>query len=190
MTRCPSSAKLGQWLADGLARADAEAVEGHVETCATCQQALERLTDDVAVRKGQGPVSQGEADKDFLLRLEREPPTDTWLAPGPNERGKGKRGLVPPDPDGPAAGITVAVAAARSSQSVGEIQALLRKRLLVLAVVLWGTCALYVLGFSQLFAEEPLLPWLCGLLLALTGGLAALLWSRRPLSLRQLRGLE
>ena len=44
MTRCPSSAELGKWLAGGLAAADAAAVEAHVETCAGCRQALEQLT--------------------------------------------------------------------------------------------------------------------------------------------------
>jgi eukaryotic-like serine/threonine-protein kinase len=188
MTRCPSSAELGQWLADGLARADAAAVEAHVETCVTCQQALERLTDDVAVRRDQGPVSHGESGGAFLLRLEREPPTDTWLAPGQNERGKGKRGLVPPDPDGPA-GLTVAVAAARSSQSAAEIQALLRKRLLFLAALSWAAFAVYA-AFCVVLYPEPFALAFYALLLAETGLFTVLLRSSRPLSLRQLRWVE
>src|SRR5262249_16812940 len=108
---------------------------------------------------------------------------------GQNEREKGGRGQVPPDPDGPP-GLTLAVAAARSSQSAGEIQTLLRKRLLVIAVVMWVAFAIYALGSPLLFSEEPLIPWLCGLLLALSGGLASLLWCGRPLRLRQLRWIE
>jgi hypothetical protein len=87
MKRCPSFAELGQCLADGLAGADAEGVEAHVETCVSCQQALERLTDDDAVRKGRGPASHGEAGGDFPRRLERAPPTEAW--PGPERAGRG-----------------------------------------------------------------------------------------------------
>jgi hypothetical protein len=73
MTRCPSSAELGQWLADGLAGAEAADVEVHVETCVTCQQTLERLTRNADDRVGLGPVSHGESGGDFLRRLERRP---------------------------------------------------------------------------------------------------------------------
>src|SRR5262245_27000120 len=83
MTQCPSSEELGQWLADGLAGAEGADVEAHVETCVTCQQALERLTDDVALRKDRGTPAPGESGGDFLLRLERAPPTPT--APGEPE---------------------------------------------------------------------------------------------------------
>src|SRR5262249_50248191 len=94
MTRCPSSAELGQWLADGLAGADAEGVEAHVETCVTCQQALERLT--AAVRKGRGPAPPGESGGDSRRRLERVPPTEAWRGPGRCERGEGVREPTPP----------------------------------------------------------------------------------------------
>src|SRR6516225_6524174 len=93
MTRCPSSAELEQWLADGLASAEAEAVEAHVEACAACQQALERLTSDVCVRQRQGPVSHGESGHAFLLRLERQPRTGAWTAPrGKEAANLGNRG--------------------------------------------------------------------------------------------------
>src|SRR5262245_26382934 len=179
MKRCPSSAELGSWLAGELA--GAEGVDAHIEACATCQQALERLTDDVAVGKGRAPASESEAGEDFLLRLERGPPTETW----PRSRGSEQSNR-----DHRLPGLTVAVAAARGSQSAEEIQTLLRKRLLVMAVVLCFAFAIYGLGSSLLFTEEPLLPWLSALLLALSATLASLLRSGRPLSLRQLRGLE
>jgi eukaryotic-like serine/threonine-protein kinase len=44
MTRCPSDEELRHLLADRLAGPDAAALEAHVEGCAACQQALERLT--------------------------------------------------------------------------------------------------------------------------------------------------
>jgi tRNA A-37 threonylcarbamoyl transferase component Bud32/tetratricopeptide (TPR) repeat protein len=96
MTRCPSSAELENWLADGLAGAEAAGVEAHVETCVTCQQTLELLTDHVAGRKGRGLVSPGESGGDFLRRLEREPPTDAWPGPGRSEGGEGGRGPAVP----------------------------------------------------------------------------------------------
>src|SRR5437762_12935423 len=84
MTRCPSSAQLGQWLADDLAGAEAAAVETHIETCAGCQQTLEQLTRKLDVCRGQGPASHGESGGHFLLRLEQG-----LLSPG------GEADLVP-----------------------------------------------------------------------------------------------
>src|SRR5262245_16294945 len=96
MTPCPSSAELGRWLADGLAGAEAADVGAPGETCAGCQQALERLTDDNAGRKGQESASPGDSGGDFLRRLEREPPTDAWPGPGRSERGEeGREPAVP-----------------------------------------------------------------------------------------------
>src|SRR5262249_50110038 len=83
MTRCPSSAELGQWLADGLAGAEAADVEAHVETCAGCQQAMEQLTRNADGRVGLGPVSHGESGGDFLRRLERRPPAGLGPPPAP-----------------------------------------------------------------------------------------------------------
>jgi serine/threonine protein kinase len=50
MTRCPSTEQLQAFLAEGLSGAQAEELEGHVQTCSACQQELERLT---AGRPGQ-----------------------------------------------------------------------------------------------------------------------------------------
>jgi eukaryotic-like serine/threonine-protein kinase len=204
MKRCPSSAELGRWLADGLAGADAEGVEAHVETCVTCQQALERLTDDIAVRKGRGPVLHGESGGDFLLRLEREPPTVAWPGPGQNERGEGVREPTPPDPGARAAQRTVAVV--RDPQSAAEIQTLLRKRLrfftlwngaafavyLALSfVTLWnrGTFAPYSGSVETIPVQPDLVLMQCAVI-ALNGGLAWLLFTHWPLSLRCLRWIE
>jgi serine/threonine-protein kinase len=71
-----------------------------------------------------------------------------------------------------------------------EVQAVLRKRLLVIAAVIGFVFAVYALVSTVLFVEEPVVPWLCALLLAWNGSVAALLWSDRPLSLRQLRWIE
>src|SRR5262245_4747028 len=116
MKSCPSSTELGQWLADGLAGAEADAVDVHVENCVACQQTLERLTDDVAVRNDRGPATRGESGGDFLRRLERGPPTETWLGSRPSERDIEAQDLVPP---APAVGFTVDVVAARGIQTAG-----------------------------------------------------------------------
>ena len=45
MSRCPSPDELRLLLSDQLARREAEAVEAHVQACASCQETLERLTE-------------------------------------------------------------------------------------------------------------------------------------------------
>jgi hypothetical protein len=189
MSRCPSSEQLQELLADRLAGPDAEAVEAHVEACPACQEALERLTGDAEARPGPGAASHGESGRNFLLRLEQEPPTEAWPGPGRSERGKGGRGPAPPDPRGPAAGLTVAVAASKASQSAAEIQTLLRKRLLFLSALSWAAFAVYA-AFCVVLYPEPFALAFYALLLAETGFFTVLLRSSRPLSLRQLRWVE
>jgi tetratricopeptide (TPR) repeat protein/predicted Ser/Thr protein kinase len=86
MTHCPSSKELGRWLAERPASADAAHIEAHIEACAGCQQALERLT---AAPAGRWPVVPGGSGADFLRRLEENPPAtearDTLL-PQPASR--------------------------------------------------------------------------------------------------------
>jgi serine/threonine-protein kinase len=155
MTRCPSSAELEQWLADGLASAEAEAVESHVEVCAACQQALERLTRDGCARQRQGPVSPGGSGHAFLLRLERQPQTGAWTAPRQNEAANlGNRGAGlanrsvsrPPTVDdqggaaldAPPGQVRVALVQGEEQQPTQELQTLLRKRLLIAALIILG----------------------------------------------------
>src|SRR5262245_27424741 len=97
MTSCPSTEQLRQMLADGLT--DSEAVESHVEACALCQQALERLT--TGPDAPPGPGSTSESGGDFLRRLERQPPTGAW--PGPERRQETPDPTVPggDEPEGP-----------------------------------------------------------------------------------------
>src|SRR5262245_53218074 len=78
MTQCPSSDQLKGLLTDWLSRCEAEDIEAHVETCASCQQALERLTGRADTLKIQGPTSSAEFGRDFLRRLEQQPPTSAW----------------------------------------------------------------------------------------------------------------
>ena len=72
MNACPESDQLRHLLDDQLAGPEAEGVEAHVEECISCQQELERLTDDAA-QKTQSSGS-GEDGVEFLRRLEERPP--------------------------------------------------------------------------------------------------------------------
>jgi hypothetical protein len=80
MARCPSSELLRALLADRLSGPEAQAVEAHVETCASCQEALEQLTRADGPRT-KGSPSRDDSGGDFLRQLEREPPTGAWLSP-------------------------------------------------------------------------------------------------------------
>ena len=95
MSRCPALEQLEQWLADRLAGPEAEAVDAHVETCAVCQQALERLTEcylalgvndeaqaAAAVLGYNFPGSDWYEDSYALLQaknLEPQAKADSWL---------------------------------------------------------------------------------------------------------------
>jgi serine/threonine protein kinase len=83
MDSCPSAGQLRDLLADRLSIPECQAVESHLESCAACQEALERLTDSADARKDR-PVARIEAAQagaDFLRRLEQEPPTGAGLSP-------------------------------------------------------------------------------------------------------------
>src|SRR5262245_24026876 len=85
MNPCPTTEHLRRWLAEALSTAEVAVVEAHVEGCAGCQQALERLT-----AEPRGPGSGGEGGPTFLRRLEEQPPTiPAAFAPGPAEEPPG-----------------------------------------------------------------------------------------------------
>jgi serine/threonine-protein kinase len=82
--RCPDADELRGLLADRLPRAEAEAVEAHVEACPDCQRALEQLTAGTGVvRQLQDNWPTAVAPPPETTR-ELSPPTAT--APGPNAR--------------------------------------------------------------------------------------------------------
>src|SRR5262249_3836562 len=90
----------------------------------------------------------------------------------------------------PARRISLARAGGRGPQPAEEVQTLLRGRLRFVAAVLSATFLAYALGFIGRLITEPLTLAMMSVLFVLSGGLAALLGTGRPLSLRQLRGLE
>jgi serine/threonine-protein kinase len=103
-----------------------------------------------------------------------------------------------PPPGGPPEGVQVALASGSGPRLSGEIQALLRKRLrvlfLILAAVLGLGVPLYLMNILLMRGPLPRVSWagfaLCGAGSLLAAALAVLLTSRRPLSLGQLRAAE
>src|SRR4051812_14423035 len=92
MTPCPLPEKLQGLLADRLDGAEAAALEVHVETCAGCQQALERLTGHQEGSLQPGSFRENMAGKsggEFLRRLERMPPGAGRPAREPERRAPG-----------------------------------------------------------------------------------------------------
>src|SRR5262245_26572429 len=81
MIPCPGQDQLKRLLAEQLAEAEREAVEAHVEGCADCQLALERMAGGLAgPRVGR---SQHLLGTDLLRRLEEarlEPPVGVGTA--------------------------------------------------------------------------------------------------------------
>ncbi|MFO0841050.1 MAG: zf-HC2 domain-containing protein [Gemmataceae bacterium] len=115
------------------------------------------------------------ADAGPLCRLSERGLTSTGTAPGT------ARQLPPPTAGhGPGAG----------TRQASEIQQLLRKRLLFIAVALLVTFVVYGVGFSGLLATDPVMQAAGAVVIPLTGGLAVLLGSRRSMSLDQLRWVE
>jgi serine/threonine protein kinase len=86
MTHCPSFALLQQLLADRLGGLETTTVEAHVETCASCQAVLERLTGGSDRPYHEGPPTWDLACADFLRHLANEPPTGAWASLGPGAR--------------------------------------------------------------------------------------------------------
>lgn len=44
---CPAETVLRAWLIDSLEQSAAEVVEAHIENCLACQQALERIVEEL-----------------------------------------------------------------------------------------------------------------------------------------------
>ncbi|HXG09078.1 MAG TPA: serine/threonine-protein kinase [Gemmataceae bacterium] len=78
--------------------------------------------------------------------------------------------------------------------STGEVECLLRGRLRIVALLMFGSFALltvkYLLDPDHALAPCPVQQALQGLTVVLMGGLAILLWSRAPIPLPRLRLLE
>ena len=85
--------------------------------------------------------------------------------------------------------VRLALVPGASSQTAGEIQTLLRKRLLIIVVVCWTAFLARGAVFVWQMADAANVSIYLAVLAA-TGALAGLLWSRRALSLRQLRWIE
>lgn len=92
--RCPSPEQLERLLGEELADADRTAVEAHVDTCAPCQERLERL---VAAPAPPPPVAVAHAthepDEAFLHRLRYLPQPAAAEPSGAPESGEAR---VPP----------------------------------------------------------------------------------------------
>jgi hypothetical protein len=208
MTRCPSFELLQEWLADRLGGIEAEAVEAHLEACPACQQSLERLTGGASARQPQGPVSRVDFGGAFLRRLEQEPPAGTSSSHGQHKRalnakepGPIPKQALPGEPttlDGgvapgrPAGRLQVAprLGQVQAPSSSGEVQALLRKRLWFLALVLSLLGAINLPVLLLLGVGIGLIFWFNSVVPAVAIISAWVLWSARPLSLRQLRVIE
>jgi serine/threonine-protein kinase len=195
--------ELEEWLAGGPAGGDASEVEAHVETCTSCQLALEQLTRNPDGCMSRGAMPGGQSGSDFLRRLERRPPAGAWpggavaVAPRPQTSP-----LPPGTADDLRSARTLSPRQAQPlprlvgqlPQLTGEIQTLLHQRLrliLLIGVVGWG------LIWSHKFFRLQMTPdtvWYImvpgGVLLALEMGLVAILWAPRGWSLRRLRACE
>jgi serine/threonine-protein kinase len=183
MKRCPRPDELRGLLADDLSGPEAEALEAHLEGCSRCQQELERWT-AAATHPDTGPEDRLGADRDFLRRLQQQPPIPTPPAPQPDQ--------AETRPEAPAGPITVAPATGRGLPSVQELQALLRKRLLFVASLTWGVVVVYAV-YAAVFVPvfpDVLTPSLFSLMVGTAGILTLILWRGRRLSLPQLRWLE
>lgn len=80
MESCPSFERLSDLLADRLGGADVSVLEAHVETCRACQQALDRLTNKSDTPSASAPATSLGSGRDFLRRLEQQPPTGAWCS--------------------------------------------------------------------------------------------------------------
>jgi tRNA A-37 threonylcarbamoyl transferase component Bud32 len=117
------------------------------------------------------------------IRVEPDPPTIDRPSPPPRAAG----------------GVKVALVPGSAPQLTGEIAALLRRRLRIAALIVSVSLVVYALVISLLvFSQDSRVsaPWFWLVLTfacvvtPVATGLAALLWSSRPLSLAQLRGIE
>src|SRR5947209_13469920 len=88
MTPCPSSLQLQRLLGEQLSGPDRQTVERHVQACAACQQALERLVSGqeppgLLRLRSTGSNGRPAADAEILQRLK-----DGWTRPDDSPRGR------------------------------------------------------------------------------------------------------
>jgi serine/threonine-protein kinase len=207
MMPCPSLEQLQSLLRDQLSDAEAEAVGAHVEACALCQQSLERLTAEqnekslaaTAHRDGAAAESGGA----FLRRLEQAPPAEERTSSGRAEQAPVRHGpavvmLADAATVAPQR-LVPALEAGASPELARDILTLLRKRLrfislVALAIYLYayGFFAVNVIRDPAQFSQHLDLGLLTPFLLIFAGVvvLPVILWTRRPLSLGRLRGME
>jgi WD40 repeat protein len=98
MHPCPSHEELQQLLAEQLRPPAREAIEEHVEACASCQEVLVRLTEQVGTNDWRQLLrcpspSASESDADIARYLKENPPGDTEMGP---EEGTGPEAIAFP----------------------------------------------------------------------------------------------
>jgi hypothetical protein len=166
---CVSAEDLRAYLLGDLPEPLTLAVSAHLETCADCESAAQKL-DDLA---------------DPLIRsLQRALGSDASRAtpPDPGDRATPRKEEPPPRIVGPL------------PQLASEIQTLLHQRLWLICLIFlvgWGltwTHNLLRLRMTPDTVWFNVVPG--GVLLAFTAAMAAILWAPRSLSLRRLRGYE
>jgi WD40 repeat protein len=100
MRPCPSHEEFQQLLAEQLSPPAREAIEGHVEACAACQEVLARLTEQAGRNDWRHLLrcpspSVSESDADIARYLKENPPGDTEMGP---EEGTGPEAITFPGP--------------------------------------------------------------------------------------------
>jgi serine/threonine-protein kinase len=188
MTRCPTTEQLERWLRCPHEDPEAGALAAHVDDCARCQGVLEGLTAGPSLSpagSSAGPPTTAPGGP-ALGRLKDTPParrSDPHRDPG---RGPAVLAAAPAGPPLPGS----------ESRVEQEIRRLLRSRLRVfsplLVVVFFMLLVLFLGDPSRVFRHHG--DWLGGALLAANVvtalGCAALVWTRRDLSLTTLRVIE
>jgi WD40 repeat protein len=82
MQECPGADALSRWLADALPASQVGPMETHVEACAECQAAVERLLGDVAAKKARAAqLTEHQAEAEFLHWLARQEPSSLTTLP-------------------------------------------------------------------------------------------------------------
>jgi serine/threonine-protein kinase len=181
---CPKTDELRAFAVGQLPEQTSETIAKHIETCPDCLATLQELND---------------RDDPVLAELRTPVPAGLFAA---DERGRitapplpGAAGVAEHDGGAPPAGrVHVTLVPRTGGQPAGELQALLQRRLGIVALIL---CIGWGLTWTHKFFRLQLTPdtvWLMmvpgGLLLAFLMWLTAIFWLRRDWSLRRLRGYE
>jgi eukaryotic-like serine/threonine-protein kinase len=98
MNPCPGDDQLGRLLAEQLTQPDLEAMELHVESCASCQRRLEALLGKPQ-RKTLGDVTPLDLNQSLLRRLSRSPLDELRTSLGHDAAGAGDSIFFPCPPD-------------------------------------------------------------------------------------------